>query len=602
MAPDVLDAASAVIVSIDATGAIASWNRAAALRLFGNADEDLRGRSFTAIATGDSARALADAIAHCICSGEETQVEVTFERTYLVSLARSESVVIASALDISDLAQRAERVRVSLQSAPLIAFNQDRELRYTWVYNPAPPVMASELLGKTDYELLRPGDAAPIIELKRTVLTTGVGARGVVRVTGGGPPRFYDLTVEPLRDAADQVIGITCVAWDISELQKAEQRQLFLVEAGAVLLGSRLDLDAMVMHVARLAVRDLADVCSVEVIDADQPRRIYVAAADTVSADLVARFRQLELAPPDVGAATHDADIAEGLRDLGVQSLLSIPLRLRGEILGAFRFMSLHPARRYRELDVELGRDFARLAALAIENAQLHGAAQQALASRDEVIGIVAHDLRNPINAVLLNLDVIDAFTDNAEQQAASLHTIRSTVVRMNRLVQDMLDIARIEAGTFTVSRGAIALDGLIDEVLAIQQPAATEASLRLRSRLTHPFPSIVGDHGRLLQVFDNLVSNAIKFTPAGGTITIGSKPEGGDLVLWVADTGSGMSSEQLASVFDRFWQATRKDRRGAGLGLSIVKGIVESLGGRVWVESEPGSGSTFYFTVPRVP
>jgi signal transduction histidine kinase len=112
--------------------------------------------------------------------------------------------------------------------------------------------------------------------------------------------------------------------------------------------------------------------------------------------------------------------------------------------------------------------------------------------------------------------------------------------------------------------------------------------------------PEIWGDWDRLLQVFENLIGNAIKFTRAGGRITAGAAPRDDEIVFWVADTGDGISSEDLPHIFDRFWQASRAGRHGAGLGLSITKAIVEAHGGRIWVESTVGSGSTFSFTIPR--
>jgi len=114
--------------------------------------------------------------------------------------------------------------------------------------------------------------------------------------------------------------------------------------------------------------------------------------------------------------------------------------------------------------------------------------------------------------------------------------------------------------------------------------------------------PDVWADRDRLEQVFENLVGNAVKFTPRGGTIVVGATPRAGEVLFWVADTGAGIASGDLPHVFERFWQARRPGRRGAGLGLPIVKGIVEAHDGRIWVESTPGRGSTFFFTIPSAP
>ena len=134
-----------------------------------------------------------------------------------------------------------------------------------------------------------------------------------------------------------------------------------------------------------------------------------------------------------------------------------------------------------------------------------------------------------------------------------------------------------------------------------MQKPLASSSSLELRVEVNPDVPEVFGDRGRILQVFDNLIGNAIKFTKAGGRITAGASSRDDEVVFWVADTGSGIASENLPRVFDRFWQATKSGRQGAGLGLAITKRIVQAHGGRIWVESTPGSGSTFFFTIPRV-
>jgi signal transduction histidine kinase len=171
----------------------------------------------------------------------------------------------------------------------------------------------------------------------------------------------------------------------------------------------------------------------------------------------------------------------------------------------------------------------------------------------------------------------------------------------MNRLIQDLLDVARMEAGQLTVERAQLSAGGLIAEAVDMQRPLASSSSLELRVDVDPDVAEVWGDRNRLLQVFENLIGNAIKFTQAGGRITAGATSRDDEVVFWVADTGDGIPSEHLPRVFDRFWQATRTGREGAGLGLPIAKGIVEAHGGRIWAESTAGSGSTFFFTIPRV-
>jgi signal transduction histidine kinase len=170
----------------------------------------------------------------------------------------------------------------------------------------------------------------------------------------------------------------------------------------------------------------------------------------------------------------------------------------------------------------------------------------------------------------------------------------------MNRLIQDLLDVALMEAGRLTIERARLLPGELVDDAIDLQEKIASSSSLELRVDVQANLPPVSGDRDRLLQAFENLIGNAIRFTKAGGYITVGAASKDHDVVFWVADTGSGIESESLPRVFDRFWQATKADRQGAGLGLPITKGIVEAHGGRIWVESTEGLGTTFSFTIPK--
>jgi signal transduction histidine kinase len=173
----------------------------------------------------------------------------------------------------------------------------------------------------------------------------------------------------------------------------------------------------------------------------------------------------------------------------------------------------------------------------------------------------------------------------------------------MNRLIQDLLDVAVLETGLLKIDKLSLSPAALIGEAVHMQQAFAASASIELLVEATRDAPEVMGDRDRLLQVFENLISNALKFTEAGGRVTVGVTRVESAALFWVADTGRGMTGDEMARAFDRFWQASaRSGRLGAGLGLPITKGIVESHGGRIWVESAPGQGSTFFFTLPATP
>jgi signal transduction histidine kinase len=181
----------------------------------------------------------------------------------------------------------------------------------------------------------------------------------------------------------------------------------------------------------------------------------------------------------------------------------------------------------------------------------------------------------------------------------APADVIERAAHRMSGLVQDLLDVTRIEAGHLTLDPYRVDAGQVIRECAEALRPHASAASLELELELTQGTPEVWADRHRLLQVFENLISNAIKFTAPGGQIRIGAGPRDGEVLFWVRDSGTGIAAESLQHVFDRFWQAQKGERRGAGLGLPIVKGIVEAHGGRIWVESALDRGSVFFFTIP---
>jgi signal transduction histidine kinase len=169
----------------------------------------------------------------------------------------------------------------------------------------------------------------------------------------------------------------------------------------------------------------------------------------------------------------------------------------------------------------------------------------------------------------------------------------------MNRLIRDLLDVTRMEAGHLSLESARVTAQQVVADARETQTSSASSASLDLRVDFADDLPDVWADRDRLLQVFENLIGNAVKFTKKGDRITVGAAPREGEVLFWVADTGRGIAAEDLSHLFDRFWQARKAGRGGAGLGLAIAKGIVDAHCGRIWAESTPGRGSTFFFTIP---
>jgi signal transduction histidine kinase len=224
--------------------------------------------------------------------------------------------------------------------------------------------------------------------------------------------------------------------------------------------------------------------------------------------------------------------------------------------------------------------------------------AEASIAAREQVLKIVSHDLRNPLHTISMCASLLLDLPMPPEKQGDHLRQIRRAGERMNRLVQDLLDVAKLESGRVAIATRPIDVAPMMREAHDMLASLASEKGLRLEVLVADGLQTIVADEGRVLQVLSNLVGNAVKFTPAGGTITIRADDAPGGVRFSVSDTGVGMTPDQLSKLFGQFWQANPADRRGIGLGLSIAKGIVEAHGGRIWVESQPGAGTTFHFTL----
>jgi len=230
---------------------------------------------------------------------------------------------------------------------------------------------------------------------------------------------------------------------------------------------------------------------------------------------------------------------------------------------------------------------------------QMYGEAQGIIDAREEILRIVAHDLRNPLNTIHMATELLidTAGTDAARR--SQLRIIGRAGERMNHLIQDLLSVTTIEAGRLSIAPRKSSVAELLYEAREMLEPIAKEKGLTLAVSAEADLPAVRADPARVLQVFSNLVGNAVKFTPAGGTVTLAATRADGRVRCSVIDTGPGIPPAQIPRLFGKFWQAKRGDGRGVGLGLAIAKGIVEAHGGTINVESEIGRGSVFSFVLP---
>lgn len=245
--------------------------------------------------------------------------------------------------------------------------------------------------------------------------------------------------------------------------------------------------------------------------------------------------------------------------------------------------------------DLELARELASHAALLIDNSRLYTEATSAIRARDDMIAVVSHDLRNPLQSIASAAAVLQ-HDETGERRAASAGAIRVATEQMERLLQDLLDITQIDAGQLFVKREKIEVEFLMGEARTMFQELARERSIDLQCSVAPGLPPIRVDRDRILQVLSNLLGNALKFVPSGGRIELSATEDAGRVRIAVTDTGPGIEEKNLPKVFERFWRADRRKERGAGLGLAVAKGIVEAHGGDIGVESRKGHGSSFYF------
>ncbi|HLL85625.1 MAG TPA: ATP-binding protein [Longimicrobium sp.] len=424
------------------------------------------------------------------------------------------------------------------------------------------------------------------------------------------------------RDGTGGVAFYSTIARDISEQKRREAGLRLLADASEVLYSS-LDYERTLDAVARLAVERVADYCLVDVLGTDGTlRRLGTAHADPAMEPVL---RKAAAYPPDLraevsmrellgtGRAILIADTSdewlhrvavdpthlELMRELAPRQMIMAPMIARGEVVGSLWLTAVRAERQFNDGDVALATELAQRAALAVDNARLYEDAQRALRARDDVLGIVAHDLRNPVGTIYMAVGLLaELLPPSAAVEQKQVQIIERSAQRTNRLIQDLLEVHRIEAGQLVVDPQLHSATELVDEAWEDLRPLAVGAQISLRREVAPNLPPVLADRDRVLQVFSNLVGNALKFTPAGGEITLRAEQDGAAIAFSVTDTGGGIPAAQLPRLFERFWQANRADRRGAGLGLAIVHGIVQAHGGTVAAESEVGVGTTIRFTI----
>jgi PAS domain S-box-containing protein len=410
--------------------------------------------------------------------------------------------------------------------------------------------------------------------------------------------------------------------------ETARRRFEFLSEASS-LLASSLDYEETLQNVADLVVHKLADWCSVDLVtEAGTVKSVAVAHLDPAKAQWARELRQHY--PPDpnaphgvpqvlrTGAPELYSHVAEAgiepseitpwqlqfIRTIGATSVMIVPLTARGRTLGALTLIYAESGQHYDTDDLALAEELARRAALALDNARLYQEAQAAIRLRDQFFTVASHELKTPLTSMmgyaemLSNLASSDAPRGEREQRA--VRTIFDQTQRLNRMMTALLDVSRIETGQLSLDRAPMDLAALAQRVINDLQLGVQRHRLELR---VPDAPVVVmGDELRLEQVLQNLVQNAIKYSPHGGTIHVRVEAHGDTARAAVSDEGIGIPADALPKLFARFYRARNVESwhiTGMGMGLFVVKEIMTLHGGTVMVESVEGEGSTFTIQLP---
>jgi PAS domain S-box-containing protein len=468
--------------------------------------------------------------------------------------------------------------------------------------------------------------------LRRIVRGEAVEHFETVRRRKDGTEIFVSITVSPIRDARGVIVGASKIARDVTQRIRESQRSAFLADLGPLLAAS-LDYERTLTNIARLMTRPFANTAAafadyvlVDMLERDgQLRRVAAAHSNPELQYLLEEARRYapdpargtlaqplrdgqpllvpEVRDADIGSLSLDADHMRIMRTLGPRSLITVPLTARGTTFGLFSLVRSTREHPFDHFDLALAVEIAQRAALAVDNGRLYAEAREAVRAREHVLAVVSHDLRNSLGAIATSARLLLLTGADEAQRTRRLQTMMRVSDRMIRLMQSLLDVSRLQAGhAISIQPSDCDVNALIREACEGVHEQMEEKFIALQCDVTGTELKVSADRERTLQVLSNLLSNAIKFTPEGGSIALRAEPADDFVQFSVSDTGPGIRAEDLAHIFERYWQATRTAALGTGLGLAIVKGIVEAHGGTIRVETRAGVGSTFYFTLPTAP
>jgi PAS domain S-box-containing protein len=499
------------------------------------------------------------------------------------------------------------------------------------------------IIGRTARDVFADMDAdfSPAATLDQVMNTGETIARTNLPITARWPEaeerttKYFDAVFQPVREADGGIGGVMTFAYEVTAQVRArelvmatEQRTSFLAEVSEV-LASSIDYELTLERVANLAVPTIADTAGVYVLEGDESiSQIAVRHRDPSREALIWELNKLlpltldqDRQLPNVmrtGKASILSTIPAPLRQdwnrvsraeqildaLAIASYMAVPLIVQGRVFGAIALSTTSESgRTFSDDDLALAKELARRAAIAIENAKLYRAAQEANRLKDEFLATVSHELRTPLNAVLGWARILTTSKFDEATIAKGLVTIERNAKAQAKLVEDLLDMGRITSGKLVLNLRETELGQVVASTLESVRPMAANKGISLTSTVDPKCRPIFVDADRVQQIIFNLLTNGLKFTDAGGNVHVSVEDRAHTVRIEVKDDGRGIDREFLPHMFDRFRQADQSITRsfgGLGLGLAIVRHLVELHGGSVTAKSDgPGKGAMFTVLLP---
>ncbi len=524
------------------------------------------------------------------------------------------------------LRQSEERFRVALKNSPILVGTQDRELRYTWIHNPEHGVTPEQIIGKRDEELTPVEDVRELVAFKQAVLNSGIGNRQEIPIKVNGKTYYYDVTAEPLRGLENELLGVTIASMNITERHEAQERIIRLQSVTSALLKALTPNEVAQIIASQGAAMFGATTGTLALLD-DAGKMLTVVGSDVFFGP-GAKDPWFTL---PIESSVPTAEVARCCIPIWIESPQSwivryphlageldtgdhkawaiVPLMFEDHVLGVMSLMYAVP-HTFKPEDREFILALAQQCAQAVQRARLYEAAQQAHAGAEEAVqlrnaflSIAAHELKTPLTAMLGNIQLVHRHIQQGKgdtlQNIQLLKRVNDQTSRLSEMIETLLDLSHLEQGQLTLDRVSFDLRDLLRRIISEIEPGLTHHTLRC----TMPPEAVIvdGDMLRLQQVFQNLIQNAIKYSPQGGQITIGvEREQGSTCSVSVHDKGIGIPAEALPKLFQRFYRATNiAGIKGIGIGLYVVKEIVKLHGGTIQVASIEGAGSTFTVSLP---